>query len=171
MDSKPKVIIEAEEDEICIEKEQKKTVRVLSFALGEESYGVSVTDIREVVRLGKITRVPNVPEFVVGVVNLRGEIVAVLDLKYFLGLSGREINKNSMVIMTDARGAINGFLVDRMKEALDVEETAIQPPLGTVKREIVEYTKGVVQLGDSILILLDLAKILSAKEIEQLKKQ
>lgn len=171
MTDKPKIIIEVEEDYIYIEKEQKKTVRVLSFMLGEESYGVSVTDIREMIRLEKVTRVPNVPEFVVGVMNLRGEIIAVLDLKYFLGLSGRELSKDSMVIMTDIKGAMMGLLVDKMKESLDVEEAAIQPPLGTVKREIAEYTKGVVELADSILILLDLAKILSAREIEQLKKQ
>ncbi len=166
-----KIIIEAGDDDFWAEKEKKKTVRVLSFSLGSENYGVRVTEVKEVLRVPRLTRVPNAPDFIVGVMNLRGEIISVIDLKFFLGLGGREMTKESMIVVTDAGGALMGILVDGVKDALDIEETAIQPPLGTVKKEVAEYTKGEVQFGETILSLIDLGKVLSCREIEQLKKQ
>jgi len=166
-----KIIIEEEDDDFWTEKEKAKTVRVLSFSLGKESYGVHVTEIKEVLRVPRFTRVPNSPDFIVGVMNLRGEIISIVDLKYFLGLGGREITKESMIVVTDVRGALIGVLVDGIKDALDIEEAAIQPPLGMVKKEVAEYTKGEVQLGGTILTLIDFGKILSCREMEQLKKQ
>jgi len=166
-----KIIIEAEDDDFWTEKEKKKTVRVLSFFLGKESYGVRVTEIKEVLRVSRFTRVPNTPDFIVGVMNLRGEIISIIDLKYFLGLGGREITRESMIVVTDVRGALVGVLVDGVRDALDIEESAIQLPLGTVKKEVAEYTKGEVQVGEAILSLIDFGKILSCREMEQLKKQ
>lgn len=165
-----KIIIEGDADNLDERKETKKTVRVLSFRLGEENYAVNIADAKEVVKPGPITRVPNTPDFVVGVMNLRGEIISIIDLRYFFGLSGKQLGKETSIITTDITGALIGIMVHEIKEALDIDEEAIQPPLGTIKGEVAEYTKGQIKLNKNILILLDLKKILNSQEIERIRK-
>ena len=165
-----KIIIGGGGDDLEERKTAKKTVRVLSFRLGEENYAINIAEAKEVVKPGPITKVPNTPDFIVGVMNLRGEIISIIDLRYFFGLGGKQVGKETSIITTDLAGSLMGLMVHEIKEAIDIEEEKIQPPLGTLKGEIAEYTKGEIKLEQNILILLDLKKILSSQEIERVKK-
>ena len=165
-----KIILEVDDSELEEVKVEKKTKRVLAFSLGGENYCVDIDQAKEVIRPPEITRVPNTPEFIVGIINLRGEIIAVVDIRHFFGLQIQEKSKDIRVIVTDVGGSAVGILVDKVEATLDIEEDLIQPPLATLKKELLNYTKGQAQYGDKILIILDLGKILKCEEIENLKK-
>lgn len=170
MEDNGKIIIEADETELGENKKDKKTLRVLSFKLGDENYCIDIKEIKEVVRISLITKVPNTPDFIAGIINLRGEILSVIKLGYFMGVGNKEITKESMVIVSDVKGPSIGVLADKISEAIDIEEEAVQPPLETVKKELASLTKGQVQIGSDIFVILDLSKILGCEEIEKLKK-
>jgi purine-binding chemotaxis protein CheW len=165
-----RIIIEVDDSEFDAQKEAKPTIRALSFSLGTEHYCINITDAKEVFKPASITRIPNTPAFVVGVTNLHGAAVPLIDIRYFLGLEQKEGLTGTKVIVTDVGHNIVGVMVDDVDEALDIEEASIQPPLATIKGKLAEFTKGQVQLGNEIVVLLELKKILSCEEIENLKK-
>ncbi|MFA6320361.1 MAG: chemotaxis protein CheW [Candidatus Omnitrophota bacterium] len=170
MDEQDKVIIEVSEEEFEAMREVKKTVRVLSFSLGSEHYCIDITDAKEVFRPSAITKVPNAPAFIFGITNIHGEIIPLIDIRYFLGLASKEGLGSTKVIVTDVMASHVGVVVDEVNEAIDIEEDSIQPPLATIKGSLAVFTKGQVQIGNDIIVLLDLKKILNCKEMENLKK-
>ena len=170
MDDQDHIIIEVDDSEFDEQKEAKPVVRVLSFRLGTEHYCIDITDAKEVFKLGSVTRVPNVPGFVTGVTNLHGEVVPLVDIRYFLGLEQKEGLSGTKAITTDIKGTTIGVIVDDVDEARDIEKEAVQPPLATIKGRLTDVTKGQVEIGKEILILIDLKKILNCEEIENLKK-
>ena len=167
---KEKVIIEVDETEFNEKEIKKKTKRVLAFSLGGETYCIGITDIKEVIKLSTVTKVPNAPRFVFGLTNLRGEIISILDIRHFFDLEQKEKTKDVRVIITDVSGPSVGILADRIINTIDIEEEAIQAPLSTLKKTLTAYTKGQVQVGNDIFILLDLEKVLKNEEIETLRK-
>ena len=166
-----RIVIEVDDDEFDAQKEAKPTVRALSFRLGTEHYCINITDAKEVFRPVSITRIPNTPVFIAGVTNLHGAAIPLVDIRYFLGLEQKEGLFGTKVIVTDVGHNVVGVIVDDVDEALDIEEASIQPPLATIKGKLAEFTKGQVQLGDEIVILLELKKILNCEEIKNLKKR
>mgnify|MGYP003798230989 CR=1 FL=1 len=168
MQNSEKIYIE--DDEVFEEKRTKKTVRVLVFSLGDESYCVDVREAREVTRMPETSRVPNVPSFVLGVTNFRGEILSVLDLHYFFGVPQKGKTKEARVIVSDASGGKIGLMVDGVNDTLEIEEERIQEPLATLRGRLAEFTKGQIPLGKGILIFLDFEKILECDEIRNLRK-
>lgn len=167
-DGQDKIIIEIE----GVEEEQvvKKTSRVLVFSLGGETYGIDIKQARSVVKPEMVTRVPNVPEFVSGIMNLRGDVIALIDIRYFFGLGQRDKTESSRAIVVDSADGPVGIMVDGIKFTFDVPEDSIQPPLATLNNKLAAYTRGEVQMDKSILILLDIEKILRSEEMENLKK-
>ncbi len=163
------IMRQAEESELIDRQKNKKKVRVLSFSLGEENYCIDIKSAKETVKLSRITRVPNAPKFIVGVINLRGEIISLVDIRYFFALKELQKKEDAKVIISDINGPLIGVLVDKIKNTLDIEQGHIQSPLATIKDSLAEYTKGQVQLDKKILIFLDLKKVLSCKEINRLK--
>ncbi|MBL7072632.1 MAG: chemotaxis protein CheW [Candidatus Omnitrophica bacterium] len=166
---KKKIIIEIDEE--VVEKERSSDfMRVLVFSVGEENYCLRIEEAKEAVRLSPITRVPNTPEFVLGVINLRGEIIPLIDIRYFLSLAPAEKKGTGAVLVSDVPGESVGILVDRIKGTLKIEEASIQPPLATIKGKMAEYTIGQAEINEQILVLLDLEKILSCGEIKRLTR-
>jgi purine-binding chemotaxis protein CheW len=170
MDEQDKIIIEVDDSELDAGTEARPSIRVLSFCLGTEHYCFDITEAKEVFKPSSITRVPNTPGFVVGVTNLHGQIVPLVDIRYFLGLEQKEGLSGTKAITTDTRGSLIGLMVDDVDEARDIEESSIQPPLATIKGRLAEFTKGQVEMGKEILILIDLKRILNCEEIENLRK-
>ena len=170
MDDQDKIIIEVDESESELRNESRAVLRVLSFRLGTEHYCIDITDAKEVFRPVSVTKVPNAPGFVMGVTNLHGTVVPLVDIKYFLGLEQKEGFGGTKVVTTDVKGGLVGLVVDDVDEACDIEEGSIQPPLATIKGRLAEFTKGQVETAGKILILIDLKKILSCSEIENLNK-
>lgn len=164
-----KIVIEVEEAPEDREVLEKDTVRVLSFILGKENYGVDITQAKEVFRSERFTKVPGTPAFAVGVTNLRGQVVSVIDIRSFLGLPAERPPQGMWVIVTDVREGLVGLWVDRITEAVKVQRSAIQPPVATLSGAQADYTTGQVTYGSDILVMLDLSRILSCAELEQLR--
>jgi len=171
MDDPNKIIIEIDETEQDAKESVKKdVVRVLQFRLSSEHYCVAIDQVKEVITIPEITRVPLTPEFVVGVINLRGEIICVLDIRNFFSLSEIEKTGDARIIISDVTGSLTGILVDRIEGTVEIDKDTIQAPLATLKEEMRRYTTGQAQLGDKIVTLLDLEKIFHSEAIESLRK-
>ena len=168
--AKEKIVLEIDQAELVEEKAKKKAVRVLAFVIGGENYCVKIKEVKEVIRPARITGVPNSPEFVVGVMNLRGDIIPLLDIRHFFGLAEKERTKDARVVITDATGLLVGILVDSITDTLDIEEETIQPPLSTLRKELAGYTRGQVKIGKDILIFLDFKSIFKSEDIIRLRK-
>ena len=165
MDDQDRIIIEVDDSEFDARKETIDAIRALSFRLGTEHYCINITDAKEVFKPVSITRIPNTPAFIVGVTNLHGAAIPLIDIRYFLGLEQKEGLAGTKVIVTDVGSNLVGVMVDDVDEALDIEEGSIQPPLATIKGKLAEFTKGQAQLGADIVVLLELKKILTGMEV------
>ena len=168
--SDEKIIIETDEAQDESSDLKKNSMRVLAFSLGGENYCAEIHQIRSVVRVESITRIPNAPDFVIGVTNLRGQILPVIDIRSFFGLAQKKRTEKSRVIVSDVTGSSIGILVDDVKQAMEIDEAAIQPPLATVSEKLATYTKGQFQMQDAIIIILDLEKVLRSEDIDNLKR-
>ncbi len=170
-DDQEKIYIDSEEEEELPEDIfHKKLLRVLVFSLGKENYCVDVRQAKAVMRMPETTLVPNVPPFVIGVANLRGEIVSILDLHYFFGLDSSGKSQDVRVIVTDLSGEAVGLRVDRVKDTLEINAEDIQAPLATLQGKLASFTRGQVARGDDILIYLDLERVLQCEEMRSLRK-
>ena len=165
-----KIIIETDEFQDEYSDSKKNSIRVLAFGLGGENYCAEIHQIRSVVRVESITRIPNAPDFVVGVTNLRGQILPVIDIRSFFGLAQKKRTEKSRVIVSDVTGSAIGIMVDEVRQAMEIDETLIQPPLATVSEKLAAYTKGQVEVQDAIIIILDFEKVLRSEEIERIRK-
>ena len=170
MESDEKIVIEVDDQDLLNQGDKKNAIRVLTFCLGGENYCIDINHAKEVVRLPEITRVPNTPAFIVGIINLRGEVLSVLDIHYFFGLEKKGKPQDARLIVTDVVGDSLGIMVDRIKDAIDIDQLSIQPPLAILKGNLSAYTKGQIQLGGEIYILLDIYNILNCDEIKNLRK-
>jgi purine-binding chemotaxis protein CheW len=139
-------------------------MQVVSFKLGHEEFALDILLVQEINRKIEITRVPKAPDFVEGVINLRGKIVPVLSLHKRLGLPPREWNGQSRIIIVVVATRMLGLLVDAVSEVLTIPAHMLQPPPPLGMGVEASYLKGVAKLEDRLIILLDLAKVLAATE-------
>jgi purine-binding chemotaxis protein CheW len=160
---------EKEEKEICMNGEIKRQdvdlLQLVTFKIGEEEFGVDILRVQEIIRTMEITRVPNSPDFVEGVINLRGKVIPIIDLRRRFGLEMREHDKHTRIIVIEINGMIVGFVVDAVHEVLRIPEDTVEPPPPAVMGGIdSEYISGVGKLNDRLLILLELNRLLSREE-------
>ncbi len=142
--------------------------QLVSFVIESEEFGVDILKVQEIIRTVDITRVPKSPEFVEGVINLRGKIVPVIDLRKRFGMMPKERDNETRIIVVELTDKVVGFLVDKVKEVIRVEKSVIEPPPELTTSISSNYITGVAKLQDRLLILLDLNKVLSSDEQEKL---
>jgi purine-binding chemotaxis protein CheW len=140
----------------------------VEFKLGEETYGVDILQVKTIERMMPITRVPKAPQFVEGVINLRGDIVTVIDLKKRFDLPKREETDNTRIIIVNVEDITVGMIVDSATEVIQLPQNAIEMAPSIVAGIDADFLQGVGKIGDKLLIILDLLKILKPDEIEQL---
>jgi purine-binding chemotaxis protein CheW len=146
-------------------------LKVIVFALANEEYGVEVEKVRTIERMMPITRVPRTPHFIKGVVNLRGIVIPVLDLRGRFGLESTEATDNSRIIIVAVNDLEVGFIVDSANDVIDIDSDAIDTPPEVVGGIKAKYLRGVAKLGgDRLLIMLNLAEVLNKSEIIQLEQ-
>jgi purine-binding chemotaxis protein CheW len=147
--------------------EEKK---VIVFALGSEEYGVEVEKVRTIERMQPMTRVPKTPEFVKGVINLRGIVIPVIDLRARFGLETVEYNDNTRIIIVAAEQYEVGLIVDNANDVLDIDTDQIDNPPEIVGGIKAKYLDGIAKVGDQrLLVLLNLEQVLDKYEIQQLE--
>jgi purine-binding chemotaxis protein CheW len=136
------------------------TLHLLTFALDREEYGIPVTQVREVIRVNGITRVPQVPSHIRGVTNLRGRILAVVEIRTRLGLAEAVITPASRIVVVDLRGRALGLLVDRVSQVTKVPADSVAPPPDEVVTAETDFLTGVARWNSRLIMLLDLDKVL-----------
>lgn len=153
-------------------------MQLVVFQLSTEEYGIPITQVEEIIRIPEITRIPNMPNFIEGVINLRGQIIPVVDLRRRFKLEEKERDERSRVIVGRIAASLErqeeqsvGLIVDSVAEVLRVSKDAIEPIPPAISYIDTQYLSGVVKLENRLIILLDLPKVLTELEKETLKTQ
>ncbi|NJD67214.1 MAG: chemotaxis protein CheW [Candidatus Methylomirabilota bacterium] len=140
------------------------TQQFLTFALGQEEYGVEILKIQEIKGFAAITPLPNAPTFLKGVLNLRGTIVPIIDLRKKFGLPEVELTKFTVIVVVQVQGKITGFIVDAVSDVLDVAGTDIQPAPDLHGQVDTTCINGLAKAGEKLVILVDIEKVLTTGE-------
>jgi purine-binding chemotaxis protein CheW len=140
-------------------------LQLVSFNIGTEEFGVDILKVQEINRMVEITKVPQAPHYVEGVINLRGKVIPIVDLRKRFNLELKEHDKNTRIVVVDIVGNIMGMIVDSVSEVLRLPANTIEPPPEIVTGINSEYIKGVAKLDDRLLIFLDLSKVINVNEM------
>jgi purine-binding chemotaxis protein CheW len=135
-------------------------LQLVSFKISEEEFGIDILKVQEIIRMLEITQVPNSPQYVDGVINLRGKVIPIVDLRCRFGMERREHDRNSRIVVVELSGKIIGFVVDSVNEVLRIPKNVTEPPPELVTGVDTKYITAVGKLEDRLLILLDLDKVL-----------
>lgn len=147
--------------------EQGDGVRQLVvFELANEVYGINIGTVREIIRMQTVTYVPDSPDFVEGVINLRGRVIPVVDLRKRFGLPVTEATNESRVLVVDISGDDIGVIVDAVTEVQRISEDSIEPTTTLVTTENSYYIEGIAKVDDQLLILLDLDRALDSADVQ-----
>jgi len=132
--------------------------QLVSFHLGDDEFGADIRNVKEIVRVPEITRVPNAPDYIEGACNLRGDVLPVIDGRARFNMAKKERDENSRVLVIDANGKATGIIVDRVSEVIRVSATDIEEPPRIVKHADADYLNGIVKLdnGNRLIMLLDI---------------
>ncbi len=153
------------------DNEDTQANKFLSFRIDQESYGISIKHIIEIIELQKITSVPDMPGFVKGVINLRGKVIPVIDLRIRFSFEQRDYDDRTCIIVNEINGTTIGFIVDTVEEVVEIKEDHIEPaPEFKTSNVKDKYVSGLGKIGDKVKILLDVKKILFEEELEALKQ-
>ena len=145
-------------------------LQLVTFHIGDEEFGVDILNIQGINRMVEVTKVPNAPDYVEGIINLRGKVIPIIDLRKRLGMSEKEYDKNTRFIVVEMKDKVIGFIVDSVNEVLRINKSITEPPPPMVSGIDSDFITAVGKLEDRLLILLDIEKILSAREQEELDK-
>ena len=147
----------------------------LTFSLDKEQFAVDIRKVREVLEFSSVTKVPRTPDFMRGVINLRGSVVPVIDLRLKLGLSRTEATIDTCVIIVevDARGEnlVLGALADSVQEVIELEEKNIEPPPRFGTRVSIDFIRGIGKRDEQFIMLLDINGVLTDEELREVSSQ
>jgi purine-binding chemotaxis protein CheW len=145
---------------------EEKTLQIIVFRLSREWYGVEITKVKEVTKVGKITYLPSCPEHIAGIVNLRGNILSVTDLKRIFNLPHEELTEKTRIIAVELGTLETGLLVDEVIESIEVPLSKIEPPLITIPSERARYIEGQCKVDNKLIALVSVQKVLG-REIDE----
>jgi len=149
--------------------EGTETMQLVSFRLAEELYGIEITRIREIILIPEITRIPQAPHYVRGLINLRSTVIPVVDLRTRFELPEGDTTDESRIMVLHVGKKTVGIVVDGVDEVLRISQDQIDPPPPTVAGLEQEYLTGLVKLEDRLLILLDVDKVLAEQDLTDLE--
>jgi len=145
-------------------QDMSELLQLVSFKIGNEEFGIDILNVKEINRMVNITKVPNSPDFVEGIINLRGKVIPVIDLRTKLGMPKKENDKDTRIVVVDIDGRTVGFLVDAVSEVLRIPRSITEAPPAITAGKNSEYITAVGKLEDRLLTLLDLNKVLVKEE-------
>ena len=144
------------------------SMQLVSFKLGDETFGIEITRIREIILVGEITRVPGTPPYVKGLINLRSTVIPVIDLRTRFSLAENELTAESRIVVLNVGSRTIGIVVDSVNEVLRVPQEQISPAPPTVASSGNDYMTGLVRLEEYLLILLDVDRLLGDEDAQNL---
>jgi purine-binding chemotaxis protein CheW len=142
--------------------------KFLTFHLADEDYGIAIQYVTEIIGIQKITEVPDMPDFVKGVINLRGRVIPVMDVRIRFAMLPRDYDDRTCIIVVNIDGQAIGLVVDKVNEVADIPEDQIEPP-PNVSRQGANYIYGIGKIDDEVKILLDINKLLYRSESTSLR--
>jgi purine-binding chemotaxis protein CheW len=162
-----KNMIDQEED--FLEDEDSQKDKYLTFHLAGEDYGIEIRYVTEIIGIQKITEVPDMPDFVRGVINLRGKVIPVMDVRTRFRLPSREYDERTCIIVVDINESAVGLVVDEVREVADIPEGQVEAPPATGSGSGSRYIQGMGKLDDEVKIILNVGHLLNQEEIEGLE--
>jgi purine-binding chemotaxis protein CheW len=148
----------------------EKELQVVGFRIGNETFGVRIGAVREIVRVPEITAVPSAPETVEGVINLRGKIIPVMDLRKRFGQTDIQPDKKNRILVVELEKKLVGLIVNAASEVLKIAPSEIEPPGNVFAEGESGYVTGVGKLKGRLIILLDIAKLLHRPEYKRFEE-
>lgn len=145
--------------------ESNQLAQLVSFLLSDEEYGVEVLRVREIIRMPPITKMPNTPHYVEGIINLRGKVIPIISMRKRFGLPEIEYTAHTRIMVMDVNGGLTGFIVDSVSEVIRVRSSEIQPPPPMVSGNLdQEFIMGVFNHADRLLIIMDAERMFNKEE-------
>jgi purine-binding chemotaxis protein CheW len=148
--------------------------KYLTFRLAEEEYGLEILKVQEIIQMQAVTKVPRTPDYVRGVINLRGKVIPVIDLRKKFGLAAvADTEKTCIIVVQLTQGSgklVMGIIIDEVKEVLDIKAENIEETPSFGSSINTEFILGMGKIGHSVKILLDIDKVMSAKEMSEIRK-
>ncbi|WJW74552.1 chemotaxis protein CheW [Thiohalobacter sp. IOR34] len=144
-------------------------LQCVTFRLEDETYGINVMQVQEVLRVSEIAPVPGAPDYVMGIINLRGNVVTVIDTRMRLGLPPKERDDSTRIVIIETDRHVIGIQVDAVAEVVDLNTSEIESAPSVGNDESAKYIQGVASCNDNLLILVDLNKLLSDEEWQELE--
>lgn len=149
---------------------QVEEVQFAVFRVGGEEYAIDIMRIMEIIRPQKVTRIPKAPEFVEGIINLRGKVVPILDLRKRFGIDPEGADKKKVrIVIVKMSGRVLGIVVDEVTEVIYMKADQVENTPDAVKGDGADYLKGVGKVGDRLIVLIDMDKVLSGDEVMRLR--
>jgi len=140
----------------------------VTFTLGDEEYGIAILKVQEIIGYPGFTKIPNMPSFVKGVINLRGSVVPVIDLRLKFAMQEREYDTYTVIAILEVKEKVIGVIVDAVSDVITLKEDGMQPTPDFSSGVKVEFISGMGRKGDTLIILLDIDRVLSEGEIGML---
>lgn len=159
-------IPESENTSEILDEKSELEKKYLTFWTDNELFGIPIKDVVQIISMQDITALPDFPAYAKGVINLRGEIVPVIDMRIRFGKPEIEYNESTCIIVTNIDDTYMGFIVDTVDEVTDIDDDKISPPPKVSKDITNRYLTGIGQTGDKVILLVDTAKILTENEFE-----
>ena len=148
----------------------EKDCQVVGFRIGNETYGVRIASVREIVRVPEITTVPHAPDLIEGVINLRGKIIPVMDLRKRFGTSAVQTDKKNRILVVELDNKLLGLIVSSASEVLKIPPSDIESPGSVFAEGESSYVTGVGKLKGRLIILLDIGKLLNRSEFKRFEE-
>jgi purine-binding chemotaxis protein CheW len=145
--------------------EDTRIGKYLTFVLGDEEYGLDILRVREIIGVMEITSVPQTPQFVKGVINLRGKVIPVIDLRLKFSMEERDATKETCIIVVDVQDTLVGIMVDTVSEVLDISTEQIEDPPRFGTQVDTDFILGMGKVNNKVKILLDIEKVLSSEDL------
>jgi purine-binding chemotaxis protein CheW len=141
-------------------------LHIVGFKVGRETYGVPITSLHEIVRVPEITAVPDAPDYLEGVINLRGKIVSVMDLRKRFGEKQATLHRRNRILVVEHAGRLAGLIVDSASEVLKIPAEAVEPPPAAFQEGGLNCVTGLGKVGGRLVVLLDMSKLLAPGSLQ-----
>jgi len=144
-------------------------LQLVVFNTGKEDFGIEIMNVQEIIRMTNITKIPQSPDYVRGIINLRGKISVVINLNVVMGMDSRDHDENTRIIVTSINDTVVGFVVDSVSEVLRLPSSKVEAAPALVSAKVnSNYLKGVGKLDNRLLLLLDMGRVLTKDEMAQI---
>jgi purine-binding chemotaxis protein CheW len=158
------------QDELLEEEEDTQEGKFLTFRIEKEEYGIEIRHVTEIIGIQNITDLPDMPDYVKGVINLRGKVIPIIDVRLRFSITEREHDERTCIIVVNIDDTAVGLIVDQVSEVIDIAETNIEPPPRVQNSNGSRFIQGLGKIGTAVKILLDVQKLLYEEELEQISE-